>query len=431
MSNPMRKPQFFTLLFLLFSLGSILVQSCNKSSSIPPRSPYTIIFNNEFTLLEAKFGVFITDDEGNVDAFSWLDGRDTTHFGLRFSDFDKYNCTIVKISINRASGTPDTLVEMTTYDHVPHNTVINLRELEYEQQVNIKMQFKNLSSLDSLIIPEGEALVMPTQSNNYFGNFKVDYTGDFWLRAKFNGEPEWKYLVYKNFSQTPNTLYIDPNLMSTMTKLPHQINLPFDSKWKHYIEGIFDIDDQRVMPLADVLDVPDDNIPTNNYLRLYQPDDLFVSGYRLKLNGVKEGSKSYAYGIDRYYSILPNSIELPDFNIEPTLVNDQNRIGIRCVGNFDALVVTRSIAGATKITWSVYIPPVQDGDISNELPQVPKELASLYPKLANKQFDSGTSVRAERYKLLFGFEDVQLTIFDNTDVFWQPKNELSTIEKVF
>jgi hypothetical protein len=431
MSNPMRKSQFFTLLFFLLSFGSIMVQSCNKNSSIAPRLPYTIIINNEFTLLEAKFGVFITDDDGKVAAFSWLDGQDTTHFGLRFSDSDKYNCTIAKISINRSTGIPDTLVEMTTYDHVQHNTVINLRELKYEQEVNIKMQFKNLSSLDSLIVPESEIIITPTSSNNYFGNFKVNYTGDFWLRAKFNGEPGWKYLLFTNFAQTPNTLYIDPNLMSPMTKVPHQLNLPFESRWKYHIDGIINIDNQKLMPLVNILDEQDNNVPVADYLRVYQPDDLALNGYRLSLQGIKQGPNGYTYGLDRYYSILPNSIEMPDFNIEPTLVNDFNRIGIRCVGNFDALVITRTISGATKITWSVYVPPVLDGDISNELPQIPKELASLYPKLANKQFDSGTAVRAERYKLLFGFEDVQFSIFDNTDVFWQPKNELSTIEKVF
>lgn len=431
MSNPMRKPQFFTLLFFLFSLGGFLVQSCNKTSNIEPRLPYTVIVNNEFTLLEARVGVFITDDDGTVAAFSWLKGRDTTHFGLKYSDFDKYNCTIVKISIDRDSGTPDTLVEMTTYDHVPHNTVINLRVLEYEQEVNIKMQFKNLSTLDSLIVPESEAIITPTQSNNYFGNYIVNYTGDFWLRAKFNGAPEWKYLLFNNFSQTPNTLHIDPNLMQTMTKLPHQINLPFASKWRYHIDGIIDVDNVKLMPLVNILEEQDSKIPNTNQLRIYQPDNLALNGYRLCLNGVKDVSKNYTFGIDRYYSILPNSIELPDFNIESTLVNDRNRINIRCIGNFDALVVTRTISGTTKINWSVYIPPVQDGDISNELPQVPKEMASLYPKLANKQFDNGTSVRAERYKLLFGFEDVQLTIFDNSDALWQPKNELTTIEKTF
>ena len=426
-----RRPQINLFIFLCAAISVLFSNAaCNKTEG-PERNSFKITFNNEFTLLEAKFGAFLTQEDGKVVAFSWLNGNTITDFGLDYAESETYNCTIVKITYTEAPGSPEDVVQLTTYHQLKDKTIINLRDLSFEQESNIKLQFTNITSLDSLIFPEGTALIRPQESTNYFGNFTVNHTGDFWLLAKFNGDPDWRYITFKNFAQTTNTLYIDANLMSKMHQVTPTIKLPFNARWRYHLDGVLNVENKKIIPLGDTFERLESSVSLGNNLYIHQPEDIVIPEYKVELVGTKAGVDGYTYKINRFYNVLPTLIEAPTFNIMPTLVNDNRRVGVRCEGNFDALVMTRTIEGTPQINWSVYAAPALDGNVSHELPELPRELGLLYPQLSNYAFGSGIKVRAEQFKFLMGYDEVLSNIFDNSDPFWQTKNELLSVEKTF
>ncbi len=426
-------PQRYTkLLIASTTLALIMLWSCGDGGKVEQRLPYTVTINNEFSLLEAKIGAFISNNAGEVEAFKWLTGSTVQNVGIQFSDFETYDLTIVKVTYSQTlPGFPEEQVELSTYKDVRHQTIINLRDLEFEEEANIKFQFSNLTTLDSLVVPEGTTLIAPEASNNYFGNYKINHTGDFWFFGKFNGQSDWKYFTFKNFSPTTNTFNINANLLATMAQSAPKIQLPFEARWRYHLDGILDVDNNKIIALGDILEEPDERVGISNQLEIFKPEDIFINGFKVELEGTKNGPDGYTYHINRFYSILPNFIDAPTFDISPTLVNDNRNMGVACTGDFDGLVATRTIGGTPTIIWETYLPPLANGIVTNKLPELPEEIRTRYPKLGNYAFDGGIKVRAERYKLLFGFEDLLFTKFENADAFWQTKNELLSIEKTF
>jgi hypothetical protein len=421
-----------TLIFISITVSLLTIVAC-KDNNVDLRPAYDVTFNNEYSLLNAKIGVFISDDSGNVKVFSWLKGKEVQKVSVPYSDADVYDVTVVKVTYSETlPGFPEDQVVLTTYKNVRHNAIVNLRDLEFEEEAEVKIQFLNLASLDSLVMPEGTALVKPEASNNFFGNFKVNHTGDFWFFGKFNGQNNWKYFTFKNFAPTTNTFNIKADMLASMSQAAPKINLPFETRWRYHLDGILDVDQNKIIALGDIMEEPDARVGRSSQLEIFKPEDIFINGFKVELEGTKEGADGYTYRINRFYStVLPNSIEAPTFNVEPALLNDKRTVGVACTGDFDGLVVTRTIGGTPSMTWEMHLPPVLNGIVSHRIPDIPEELRSLYPKLGNYAFDAGTLVRAERYKLLFGFEDLSILRFENADAFWQTKNELLSVEKTF
>lgn len=422
--------RLFTL-FCAISTAFFFLISCNKENT-PVREAFNITLNNEFSLLQAKYAAFLTDQTGKVVAFSWLNSKDTTTLTLRNTDETTFDCTIVKTYNAGTLSSPDEKVELVTYTAVKNGALINLRNLDTEKMDDIKLQFINISSLDSLVFPESTALVTPQPSTNYFGNFRVKHSGDYWLLAKVNGDPSWRYFTFKNYATTVNPYYIDAALLPKMQNAIPKVKFPFTARWRYHIDGFLDVDQQKIIPLGDTYEEPDANVAIGDVLSVYRPEDITLTGYKLDVEGTMlAGSNSYTLRINRWYDALPTEVEAPDFTVKPTLINDNKQISVQCDGNFDALVVTRTTTGYPEIHWSAYLAPAPDSNVSYALPQIPEELATLYPQLASYAFDNGNVVRAERYRRLFGYEEMLATIFTNADYYWQTKNELMSVEKTF
>ncbi len=414
-----------------FTIACLLLVACNKENT-PAKEPFSITLNNEFSLLQARYAAFLTDETGNVLAFNWLNSKDTTTLSLRFADEATFDCTVVKIYNAGTPSAPSEKVELITYTNVKNGALVNLRNLDNESEANIKLQFTNIISLDSLIFPESTPLVMPQESTNFFGNFTVKHTGDFWLLAKVNGDPAWRYFTFKNYAPTVNTYNIDASLLPKVQGAAPKIKFPFTARWRYHVDGFLDADQQKIIPLGDIMEEPDARVAVSDVLSIYRPEDVTFNGYKLEVLGTMlAGSDSYSLKVNRLYETFPTDIEAPDFTVKPTLVNDNKQISVQCDGSFDALVVKRTISGYPAIEWSVYLEPAADSNVSYALPQLPKDLSTSYPQLGSYAFDNGNVVRAERYRRLFGYEEMLATIFTNADYFWQTKNELMSVEKTF
>lgn len=414
-----------------FTIACLLLVACNKENP-PAKESFSITLNNEFSLLQARYAAFLTDETGEVLAFNWLNSKDTTTLSLRFADVTTFDCTVVKIFNAGTPSAPSEKVELITYTNVKNGALVNLRDLDNDDKDDIKLQFTNIISLDSLIFPEGTPSVMPQESTNYFGVFEVKHTGDFWLLAKVNGDPSWRYFTFKNYATTVNPYYIDAALLPKMQNAIPKVKFPFTARWRYHIDGFLDVDQQKIIPLGDTYEEPDANVAIGDVLSVYRPEDITLTGYKLDVEGTMlAGSNSYTLRINRWYDALPTEVEAPDFTVKPTLVNDNKQISVQCDGSFDALVVKRTISGYPAIEWSVYLEPAADSNVSYSLPQLPKDLSTSYPQLASYAFDNGNVVRAERYRRLFGYEEMLATIFTNADYYWQTKNELMSVEKTF
>jgi hypothetical protein len=414
-----------------FTLAFLTLGSCKKEN-IQAKEPFNVTFNNEHSLLQARYAAFLTDKTGKVRVFNWLNSKDTTTLSLRYADESSFDCTVVKIYNAGTPTEPDERVELVTYTNVKNESLINLRSLNKEDEADLRLQFTNITSLDSLIFPESTPLVMPQPGTNFFGNFKVNHTGDFWLLAKVNGDPSWRYFTFKNYAHTVNTYMINASLMPRVQGVAPKINFPFTARWRYHIDGFVDTEQQKVIALGDIMEEPDARVSISDALSIYRPEDVSFTGYKLEVLGTMlAGSDSYTLKVNRLYDAFPNEIEAPDFTVKPTLVNDHKQISVRCEGSFDALVVNRVISGYPAIQWSVYLEPQADNNVSYTLPQLPTDLSTSYPQLGSYSFDNGNIVIAERYRRLFGYEEVLSTIFTNADYYWQTKNELMSVEKTF
>jgi hypothetical protein len=420
--------KFSILLFIsmFVSLG------CRKDSVTKPRTTFNIVFENDYNLLQGQFAAFLTKDDGSIAAFSWLNGSDSTHLTVNYSDQETYNCTVAKITVLESAGARDTSVELQTYQNLTSNTTINLKNLNYKKTIDYRIQFKNITSLDTIIVPNGLTFVKPQASNNFFGHYKIQHTGDFWFRVRINGDPHWRYMIYNNFNSAELTDEIDPNILPKMADNPPVIDLPFLSTWKYSLEGVLDLENSRLIPIGDLDRAPGGAVPVLNQLAVFKPDNQNFSGYRINLRGHNALEGGYTYYYDRIFANVPGSIPKPTFDVHPSTLNDSRLIAVNCSGKFDNLVITRNSISLPAISWSVTTPSLPDGGtVTTRLPDVPKDLSRMFPALGNYAFSSQVLVRAEEYEFLDSIEEIYAHIFSSSDPFWQAKAQMMGIERQF
>jgi hypothetical protein len=417
---------------LLLFIGLMAFVGCKKNDIITPKTTYSIVFDNDYNILQGQFAAFLTNADGSIAAFRWLKGSDTTQLTVQFSEPETYHCTVVKMTIQETTAGRDTTLELNTYQDLANNTHINLRNLSYKRTTDYRIQFKNISSLDTIIVPDGLTFVKPQASNNFFGHFKIQHTGDFWLRVRINGDPHWRYMIYNNFTGTELTAELDPNILPKMADNPPVIGLPFLSTWKYSLQGLLDLENNRLLPIGDLDRAPGGSIPVLNKLTVFQPDNQIFSGYRINLRGYNGSSGGYTYYYDRIFDQIPLEVPEPGFDIQQSTLNDTRLIAVVCTGQFDDLVVTRSNLTSPFITWTVTTASaISGGTVKMRLSDVPAALTSVFPSLGDYSFADKTLVRAENYDFLNGVEEVYAKIFSSTDPFWQAKAQMMGIERQF
>lgn len=417
---------------LLSLLAALAFFSCKKDSApIEPTEPvFKITLNNEFNPLAAHFAAFLSDEDGKILVYKELPGSATTEIelpGTRTSD--RFDCTVVKIVTLNApgSGLKDTLVNLTTYTNLASGETIHLRDLNYQQTTDLNVIFTGVTSVDSIIVPDGLTFMRPEPSNNFNGQYRVLHTGKLWLRVRVNGEPMWRFIIFENVSGPTLSVTLDANLLLPIMAAPVHLTLPFSAAWQYKVDGLVDTAALKFLPLGDLLRAPGGAVPVFGELDIFQPifNDVFnpqpkpYNGFRLQLSGEDISLGGYSYFSDFFYENLPNNLPAPAFDLLPTTLADNRLVATQCIGSFDVLAFKRARAGTPNIQWEVFAAPA-NGIVTYRLPDVPAELGAPFPALKNYDFGGQVRVRAESYERL-DYDAAIRRRLHNADPLWQAR----------
>lgn len=419
-----------TFSILVVVLGMFLtLGGCRPEGSVTPRPSFTVSFDNEANPLQARFAAFLTDEEGKVQAFRWLNLTDTSHLQIRFSDYKAYDCTVVKMTVTATSTYPDTVVELTTYRGLKDQTNIRLGVADSAVVItDLKVRFSGLTSLDTIIVPDGLTFIRPQSVNSYFGHYNIRHYGDFWLRAKFDGEDHWRYMVFNNYLAGDLSVELLKAQLPTLSFPNPVIQLPFTAPWKYQIQGEAN---GKLMPVGDLTRAPGNAVPVLGSLEVFRPENMTFSRYRVQLKGAGPGANPVTYYSDRFYTVLPQMVTLPSFDVETTILGDNRSVGVQCNGQFDALLAKRGYIGSMSLYWTAFISPVAGGIVTHRLPDVPEALSGLFPVLKNYGFNQPLTVSAESYDALDGLDAVQSAYYHPANYWWQAQAGLTGIERSF
>lgn len=417
------------LLFSAFTVSVFL--SCEKDTSPAPNDPpFRITVNNEFSPLDGKYAAFLSGGDGKVLVYKEIPGGDTAR--LEWPDAlpgSRFDCTVVKITSIEApgSGVKDTALHLTTYTNLSSGENIHLRELNYHQVTDLNATFTGVTSVDTIIVPDGLTFVRPQPSNNFTGQYRVLHTGQFWLRIRINGQPMWRFILFKDVNGSSLTTTIDANLLLPIFAAPANLAFPFTAAWQYNVDGLVDTAALKFLAMGDLLRAPGGPIPVFSEVDVFEPvsNDVFnpgpkpYNGFRVRVNGSDASAGGYTYFSDFFYTDIPASLPVPAFDLAPTLLADNRLVATQCAGNFDVLVFARTRTGTPNITWEVYTAP-SNGIVSYRLPDVPEVLGNSFPALKNYDFGGQVRARAEFYERL-DYEAVIRQKLLNADPLWQAK----------
>lgn len=416
---------------LLPLLAALILFSCKKDPAPPIQTDpaFRITLNNEFSTLTARFAVFLSDIDGKVLAYRELPGSDTAQVELPNAQTgDRYDCTVVKIVTIDApgSGVKDTLINLTTYTNLASGETINLRDLIYQQSTDLNITFTGVTSVDTIIVPDGLTFVRPQQSNNFSGLYRVLHTGKLWLRVKVNGEPGWRFIIFENVSGPTLNVTLDASLLLPIMAAPVHLTLPFSAAWQYKVDGLVDTAALKFLALGDLLRAPGGAVPFFGEIDIFQPifndanpGPMSYKGFRLQVIGEDISSGGYSYFGDFFYANLPTTLPIPVFDLLPTVLADNRLVATHCVGQFDVLAFARTRAGTPNINWEVYITP-SNGIVTYRLPDVPTALGAQFPSLKNYDFGGQVRARAEQYERLDYGAAIHQRL-QNNDPLWKAK----------
>lgn len=420
----------FRLFFLL--LVTLPFAACVPEPIEPaePGKPFILYVNNEIGPLDAHIGVWLSDENGKVLAFRWVDGNDTARIMLpEIAESRRLDCTVAQITTIDASGSGvrDTAIHLKTYTALRSGETLNLRNLIYQQVTDLRIQFTNLNTLDSIIVPDGLTFSKPQAGNNFYGQYRIIHTGKFWVRVKVNGEPKWRFLQFNDINTDDITATVDVQLLPIIFSHSREVALPFSAAWSAKVNGITNLDSLLFFPMGDILRAPGGAVPVFNVLSFYEPiinEDFDpgpkpYSGFRISVSGKGNASEGY-FASDKLYSTLPASIGDATFDVmvTPSL---EDRFGAAIgSGDFDVLVFSRAIAGTPSVLWDAMIPGAA-GTLYYRLPDLPQAVADLSPKLAGYQFGNQVQAYGESFANLSGYDAVTAKRLQNDDPLWQAK----------
>lgn len=430
--------RFFSMLCVLVSfLG------CEKDPVVPTPQvqPFTVNVQNDYGEIQSRFALFLSDADGKLLTFRWLPGNDTARVQAPGTSVnDRLDCTVVKITTFDAPGTGirDTTLELTTYTKILNGETIRLRDPEYRQIVDFWVNFTGMTTLDSIIVPDGLTFVRPQAANNFSGQYRVYHSGQIWVRVLADGNPLWRYTLLDKVSGPSLTTSINVGQMTPIFAKPPKVKFPFVAPWQYKVYGIVDSAAKQFIPIGDLLRAPGGAVPSFDQLSVIEPNPgdpqipvaLPYQLYRLSANGPSDGSSGYHYYLDKIYKTLPENAPVPNFDITPTSLADKRSVAVQCVGTFDVLSLNWTHAGTPNVHWEVLAAPTNDV-VAYHLPQVPAELSARYPPLLGYQFSGGVRVRAESYEQFTLFEAILRQKLRNIDPLWQARAGYLAKEKVF
>lgn len=418
------------VLLIIIATLIVALSACEKPWNRPPRPSYSLTFDNSQNTLQALYGAFLHDESGKVALFSWLKGEDTTNLFIPFSDFDHYNCTVIKILVTQVGSSQDTTFELTTYHQLSDQSTVYLRTpKETSVATELKIQFTGISSLDSIIIPNSIAIIQPQESNNFFGHYRIEHNGNFWIRARFNGDTDWKYRTFKNYSNGDVSLSLAATQFAPITSPEVSINLPFSARWSYQAMG----ETPGISPQWMSLDQNSDlnTPPFSSKIDLVHPENETYNRYRIHLRGGGNGSNSSVFYLDQIQDHLPASIPSIAFNVIPFQISDFRNIAVECSGEFDIVTLKRNSPNPPYVHWTAYFPPALNQTVVHKLPDIPEELSRLIPALKNYNLGYTISVTGERYETLSGFEEVQQQLLLNDNPYWKAEAGMTGVERFY
>jgi hypothetical protein len=414
------------------ALAVFCLFACEKVPAPPSPGPaaFALSVQNDFNELQARYAVFLSDEDGTTVAFRWLPGRDTARIEVPNStSADRFDCTVLKITTLDApgSGVRDTALVLNTYTNIASGQSIYLRDLEYRQVTDLKFNLTGLTSLDSIIVPNSNTFSRPQASNSYYGQYRIIHTGKIWLRILINGEKFWRFIRFDDVATgTLDAHTIDASLMLQILATPRPLALPFTTTWEYELDGIVDTAAQQFFPLGAPLRPLGSPIPVFNGLEVFEPinNELFepnipYAGFRLRTYGPDASANGYTYYSDGFYDSFPNTLPTPTFDLSPTILSDNRLVAVQCSGAFDLLAFSRSRAGTPNIQWEVFTKP--SATVTYRLPDVPKAVGDLYPALKNYDFGGTVRARAEAYERLDSYDAVIRQRLLHHDPFWQAR----------
>lgn len=421
----------FILRIALFAFLFLFIYSCEKAVPFKEPDPvFEVFVKNEYFEIQAKYALFLSNEDGETIAFRWLNGQDTTHIQAPgTSPDDRFDCTILRVATLEAPGTGlrDTTLTLQTYTQITSGQQINLRDLFFHQVSTLRFTLTGFNTLDSIVVSDALTLSRPQANNNYYGEYRLNNTGRCWLRVLINGEHFWRFLVFNNVSELVDAHTIDASQLLFLLAPPLPIEFPFVSTWQYKLDGVVDSAQYRFFPLSQHVRAPGGAVPVFNSDQVFEPvnNDLFepnrpyINMFRLQTKGPEGSSNGYTYYSDGFYSAVPASLPEPTFDLLPTTLANNRVVAVTCSGNFDVLSFVRTRTGTPNINWEVTTRPL-NGIVLYRLPDVPVTLGNLYPSLKNYDFNSAVKARAESY-LLLDYEEALRQKLLNADPLWQAR----------
>ncbi len=419
----------------LCGIALLALASCEKDLPlpVPPTQHYELYVANEYNELQAHYAVYLSDSDGKIRVYRDLVGNDTAKVVVSDAKVtDRFDCTVVKITTLQTNGLRDTTITLSTYTNLGSGEQINLRDLTYRQNIDLKIQFTGVTSVDSIIVADGLTFTRPQPGNSFNGFYRVQHTGKLWLRVLVNGEDHWRFLYFDNVSGPTLETTVDVALLPVILAKPTNIAFPFSAPWQYKVEGLVDSTKNQFLPLGDLQRAPGGAVPVFAQLDVFQPVDneefnpagLPYTAYRMNIRGFDGSPTGYTYVLDKLFATLPVALPLPDFDLQPTVAPNGRFMAVQCVGSFDVLAFSRSRSGTPNITWEVYTRPAvpnSNGLVSYRLPDVPADLGNRFPVLKNYNFNGPTSARAESYEKLTDYNAIIRLRLGNNDPIWQMK----------
>ncbi|MCB0544577.1 MAG: hypothetical protein KDC70_13720 [Saprospiraceae bacterium] len=415
-------------------VAALFIIGCKKDPAPPPitpETPFSVTVNNEYGPLQARLAIFLSGEDGETLVYRELPGHATTVVEAPNSGTDdRFDCTVAKIVAIDApgSGVRDTIVTLTTYTSLQHGETINLRNIFPYLTTDLNVHFTNVTSVDTVIVPDGLTFEQPQASNNFNGRYRVQHTGKIWLRARVNGQQMWRFILFDKVSEPQLDATLDAAVMLPIFAAPKNIALPFTAAWEYKVDGIVDTSGFQFLALGDLLRAPGGAVPVFSDVDIYEPitNDVFdpgpkpYSGFRVRLSGADPNPGGYTYYSDDFYADIPATAPVPAFDLQPTTLSDNRLVATQCIGNFDALVFSRTRPGTPNIGWEVYTAPAS-GVVAYRLPDVPDALGNEFPALKNYDFGGNVRARAEEYKKISAYETVLRHLLQNDDPLWRAK----------
>ncbi len=415
----------------LFAFVLFAVFSCDKAKTpVDPDPVFEVMVKNDYFEIQAKYALFLSDADGETVAFRWLPNEDTAHIQApTISPSEQLDCTILRVTTLEApgSGIKDTSLTLTTFTKISSGQQINLRDLYFKQATTLRFTLTGFNTLDSIVVSDALALSRPQANNNYYGEYLVNNTGQFWMRVLINGEHFWRFLTFNHAGATLDANMIDASQLLLNLAPPLDLGLPFVTTWQYKLDGVVDTSRLEFFPLSDKLYAPGGDVPVYNSVKVFEPvnNDLFdpnrpyIDLFRLQTNGPTGTANGYTYLSDNFYTAIPASLPEPTFDLLATTAANNRAVAVNCVGDFDLLAFARTRNGNPNINWEVITKPA-NGIVLYILPDVPKELGDRYPALKNYDFNTQVRARAENYERL-NYDQIVRKRLENADPLWQAR----------